>query len=71
MVLVRPESIQVTTSQSEKPGWNTIQGVVETVTFHGAITRLGVNVFGQRVVADVNISNIETLCQARRTRLAL
>jgi putative spermidine/putrescine transport system ATP-binding protein len=61
VVLVRPESIQVQTSQAERPGWNNIAGTVETVTFHGAVTRLGVNVFSQRVVADVNISNIESL----------
>jgi putative spermidine/putrescine transport system ATP-binding protein len=57
VVLVRPENIQV---QLEPPGegrWNSIPGVVETITFHGAVTRLGVNAGGQRVVADITVSN--------------
>ena len=57
VVLVRPENIQV---QMEQPGegrWNAIPGVVETITFHGAVTRLGVNTGGQRVVADITVSN--------------
>jgi putative spermidine/putrescine transport system ATP-binding protein len=57
VVLVRPENIQV---QMEQPGegrWNAIPGVVETITFHGAVTRLGVNAGGQRVVADITVSN--------------
>jgi putative spermidine/putrescine transport system ATP-binding protein len=57
VVLVRPENIQV---QLEPPGEgrrNSIPGVVETITFHGAVTRLGVNAGGQRVVADITVSN--------------
>lgn len=57
VVLVRPENIQV---QAEQPGagrWNAIPGVVETITFHGAVTRLGVNASGQRVVADITVAN--------------
>jgi putative spermidine/putrescine transport system ATP-binding protein len=56
VALVRPENIQVQADLPQRSDWNVIPGVVETITFHGAITRLGVNVSGQRVVADVNIN---------------
>jgi putative spermidine/putrescine transport system ATP-binding protein len=57
VVLVRPENIQIEPEQPQREDWNVIPGVVETITFHGAITRLGVNVSGQRVVADVTVAN--------------
>lgn len=57
VALVRPENIQVQLEQPQRPGWNVAPGVVETITFHGAVTRLGVNVGGQRVVADVTVAN--------------
>jgi ABC-type Fe3+/spermidine/putrescine transport system ATPase subunit len=50
--------------QSEQPRGsklNIIQGVIETITFHGAVTRLGVNVSGQRVVADITVANTEAV----------
>jgi putative spermidine/putrescine transport system ATP-binding protein len=59
VVLVRPENIQVQAEQSRQKGWNSIPGEVETITFHGAITRLGVNVNGQRVVADITVANTQ------------
>ena len=57
VVLVRPENIQVQIGQPQRSDWNVIPGVVETITFHGAVTRLFVNVSGQRVVADVTVAN--------------
>ncbi len=57
VVLVRPENIQVQMEQTGEGRWNAIPGVVETITFHGAVTRLGVNAGGQRVVADITVSN--------------
>lgn len=57
VVLVRPENIQVQLEQSQASRWNAIPGVVETITFHGAVTRLGVNASGQRVVADITVAN--------------
>jgi putative spermidine/putrescine transport system ATP-binding protein len=57
VVLVRPETIQVEPDQSQHDGWNAIPGEVETITFHGAVTRLGVNLHGQRVVADITVAN--------------
>jgi putative spermidine/putrescine transport system ATP-binding protein len=59
VVLVRPENIAVETEQPEMDGWNIIQGEIETITFHGAITRLAVNAGGQRIVADITIANTQ------------
>ncbi|MGB9673861.1 MAG: ABC transporter ATP-binding protein [Anaerolineales bacterium] len=56
VVLVRPEAIQLHFEPTQEPNWNFIKGVIETVTFHGAITRLGVNAHGQRIVADITYS---------------
>jgi putative spermidine/putrescine transport system ATP-binding protein len=61
VVLVRPENIQVQSEQPTRSNWNIIQGEIETITFHGAITRLGVNVSGQRVVADITVANTEAV----------
>lgn len=57
VALVRPENIQVEIDQPQRADWNIARGVVETITFHGAVTRLGVDVGGQRVVADVTVAN--------------
>src|SRR5512143_4066271 len=57
VALVRPENIQVQVEKPQQKDWNVIPAVVETITFHGAVTRLGVNVSGQRVVADVTVAN--------------
>jgi putative spermidine/putrescine transport system ATP-binding protein len=57
VVLVRPESVKVQDEKETRKEWNSIQGVIETVTFHGAVTRLGVNVGGQRVVADITYTS--------------
>lgn len=59
VALVRPENIQVRVEQPQRSDWNVIPGMVETITFHGAVTRLGVNVGGQHVVADVTITNTQ------------
>jgi len=59
VILVRPENVQVQSEQPKRSNWNIIPGVVETITFHGAVTRLGVNVSGQRVVADITVANTE------------
>ncbi len=66
VALVRPENIQVQTEQPQRPDWNVAPGVVETITFHGAVTRLGVNVGGQRVVADVTVANTEPVALNQR-----
>ncbi len=66
VALVRPENIQVQTEEPHRPDWNITAGVVETVTFHGAVTRLGVNVGGQRVVADVTVANTQPISLNQR-----
>ena len=57
VVLVRPENISIHTEKPEQPGMNNLQGIVETITFHGAVTRIGLNVHGQRIVADTTVSS--------------
>jgi putative spermidine/putrescine transport system ATP-binding protein len=57
VVLVRPELIQVSPEEPRKGNNNVVSGTVETITFHGAVTRLGVNVNNQRVVADVTVAS--------------
>lgn len=70
VVLVRPENIQVQSEQPMRSNWNIIQGMVETITFHGAVTRLGVNVSGQRVVADITVANTEAISLNQRIWLS-
>ncbi|HOJ00832.1 MAG TPA: ABC transporter ATP-binding protein [Anaerolineaceae bacterium] len=57
VVLVRPELIIVSNAQPDTNSGNTIPGMVETITFHGAVTRLGVHVNQQRVVADITMTS--------------
>ena len=59
VVLVRPENIQVQADEPQQKNWNIVLGTIETITFHGAVTRLGVNVNGQRVVADITVANTQ------------
>ncbi len=62
VVLVRPENIQVHATKPDKKGWNVLEGVVETITFHGAVTRLGVHINDQqRVVADITVAANEAV----------
>jgi putative spermidine/putrescine transport system ATP-binding protein len=70
VVLVRPENIQVQSEQPKRNKWNIIPGVVETITFHGAVTRLGVNVSGQRVVADITVANTEAISLSQKIWLS-
>jgi hypothetical protein len=61
VVLVRPETIQVQPDPPERKDWNIIPGEVETITFHGAVTRLGVNIHGQRVAADITVAHTKSI----------
>jgi len=70
VALVRPENIQIQTEDTPHDGWNIIPGVVETITFHGAVTRLGVNASGQRVVADVTMANSKPVSLNQKIWLA-
>ncbi|MCC7165741.1 MAG: ABC transporter ATP-binding protein [Anaerolineae bacterium] len=53
-LLVRPESLAVHTTMPADNGRNLLEGVVQTMTFLGAITRIEVLVQGERVLADVS-----------------
>jgi putative spermidine/putrescine transport system ATP-binding protein len=54
VVLVRPENIMVFSKTEQTPdGYNLISGEVQTITFMGSVTRLTLNVYGERVVCDV------------------
>lgn len=54
VVLVRPENIRVFSKIEQIPnGYNLISGEVQTITFMGSVTRLTLNVYGERVVCDV------------------
>jgi putative spermidine/putrescine transport system ATP-binding protein len=66
VALVRPENIQVQTTRPESSDLNILPAVVETITFHGAVTRLGTNVAGQRVVADITVSLTEPVVLNQR-----
>jgi putative spermidine/putrescine transport system ATP-binding protein len=66
VVLVRPENIQVQAEKPQQPNWNIVQGGIETITFHGAVTRLGVNVNGQRVVADITVANTQPVSLSQK-----
>ncbi len=70
VVLVRPENIQIQTEDTQREGWNVIPGVVETITFHGAVTRVGVSVGGQRVVADITVANSQRVSLNQKIWLA-
>jgi putative spermidine/putrescine transport system ATP-binding protein len=53
-VLVRPENIRVFSKKEQiLDGYNLISGEVQTITFMGSVTRLTLNVYGERIVCDV------------------
>jgi putative spermidine/putrescine transport system ATP-binding protein len=56
VVLVRPESIAVHAT-APTDAQNILEGTIQTITFLGPITRVGVDVDGTRVVADLAVSN--------------
>ena len=56
VVLVRPENIEVYDQQPSGSLTNLLEGEVDTITFHGAITRLGINAGGRMITADVTIT---------------
>ncbi len=70
VALVRPETIQVLPERPTATDWNVIDGVVETITFHGAVTRLGVYAGGQRVVADVTVATTKPVSLGQKVWLA-
>lgn len=56
VVLVRPENVEVFDEKPVDSQLNTFVGEIDTITFHGAITRLGINAAGRIINADVTIT---------------
>ncbi len=61
VVLVRPETIKVHSTRPDGCRDNCLEGVIETITFHGAVTRLGVNANDMRLVADITARESDPL----------
>lgn len=53
VALVRPEKVRVHMTKPEGLTQNLFEGVVETITFHGSSTRLGIRVGSKLMTADV------------------
>lgn len=53
VALVRPEKVSIYSSKPEGNVKNLLEGTVDTITFHGSVTRLGISVPGHLVTADV------------------
>lgn len=56
VVLVRPENVEVFDTLPAEKAINQVEGMIETLTFHGAITRLGIIAGGRHITADVNLT---------------
>ncbi|MFA5837763.1 MAG: ABC transporter ATP-binding protein [Bellilinea sp.] len=56
VALVRPENVEVFDQKPTDSMVNVVEGDVDTITFHGAITRLGINAGGKMITADVTIT---------------
>lgn len=61
VVLVRPELISISNEKPSAKNTNILEGIVETITFHGAVTRLGVHANQQNVVADITMNSSESI----------
>jgi putative spermidine/putrescine transport system ATP-binding protein len=69
-VLLRPEAIGVgLVAASPETEGNRLPGVVDTVTFLGSVRRVGVEVTGQRLVADVPVLTSGALTRGMRVEL--
>ncbi|MEN6572334.1 MAG: ABC transporter ATP-binding protein [Anaerolineaceae bacterium] len=62
VALVRPENVEVFDVKPSETRLNLFEGVIETLTFHGAITRLGIIASGgKHITADVNLTGRDML----------
>ncbi|OJX38165.1 MAG: spermidine/putrescine ABC transporter ATP-binding protein [Chloroflexi bacterium 44-23] len=57
VLLVRPENVEIYDQPPGRDTQNVFEGKIDTITFHGAITRLGINASGKIITADVSISS--------------
>jgi putative spermidine/putrescine transport system ATP-binding protein len=71
VALVRPENIRVHQEKDRIAGGNNlVEGEIQTITFMGSVTRLTVDVHGERVVCDVP-ANGHHYEHNQRVRLAI
>jgi putative spermidine/putrescine transport system ATP-binding protein len=56
VALIRPENVEVFVEKPSEGKVNLFEGVIDTITFHGAITRLVITSVGKQITADVNLS---------------
>lgn len=70
VLLVRPESIRLHDQSPALPDANVIEGTVKTKTFLGAVTRVAVDVEGDRVVVDAPAGQELTISHAQHVWLS-
>lgn len=70
VALIRPENVEVFDSKPAEPRPNLFEGEIETLTFHGAITRLGIIAGGKHITADVNLSGRVMLAHHQKVWLS-
>ncbi len=70
VVLVRPENISIHTNAPGADATNVLEGTIQTITFLGPITRVAVDVGGDRVVADIAAANRPALAHNQRVWLS-
>jgi len=70
VALVRPENVEVFESEPDANRTNLFEGVIDTLTFHGAITRLGITAGNKHITADVNLMGRTMLAHHQKVWLS-
>ncbi len=70
VVLIRPENVEVFAEKPLNVLHNLFEGCIDTITFHGAITRLGIDIGGRIITADININGQSFLTHQQKVWLA-
>jgi putative spermidine/putrescine transport system ATP-binding protein len=70
VALVRPENVEVFDAKPAGAHLNLFEGMIETLTFHGAITRLGISAGGKHITADVNLTGRDMLSHHQKVWLS-
>lgn len=69
VVLVRPENIALHATAPDDAS-NLLEGTIQTITFLGPITRVGVDIHGTRIVADLAAAQRGTFTHTQRVWLS-
>lgn len=69
VVLVRPENVEVFDNKPSDVNTNLFEGTIDTLTFHGAITRLGITSGDKHITADVNLTGRSMLSHHQKVWL--